>query len=264
MEETNMNFAADISAPLACSSPLVTVSIVSHGHGAMVLDLLNDLSSVVDCRINVILTLNIPEAEIFEESPWPFPLTLIRNLRARGFGKNHNTAFSLCTTPYFCVLNPDIRLHQGSLKLLLQDFGDLRVGAVGPLVFSPDLSIDDSARKFPTLTGLAWRFISGVRKADYFVERGPVNVDWLAGMFVLFKRETFVEVGGFDEGYFMYLEDVDICRRLHERNLQVRLNPDFQVIHAAQRASKKSLRHLSWHLRSVARYFLGINFRTSV
>jgi N-acetylglucosaminyl-diphospho-decaprenol L-rhamnosyltransferase len=247
----------NLEPPAVCPSQ-VTISIVSHGHGSMVIDLLRDLAMVTDCTFDVVLTLNIAEVESFKEYIWPFKVTVIRNLRPRGFAQNHNTAFSTSNSPFFCIINPDIRLHKGSINALIHSLGDPSCGAAGPLVLSPQLGVEDSARKFPTLPRLAKRFITGVRESEYKIGHSLLSVDWLAGMFVVFGRETYVTVGGFDEGFFMYLEDVDICRRIRAKNLQVCLNPEFQVIHAAQRASKKNIQHLTWHIRSVFRYFFAV------
>lgn len=245
------------------NSVRMTISIVSHGHGEMVLDLLNDLAQVRDCLFDVILTLNVPEKEIFREHMWPFPFKMIRNVCPRGFGQNQNTAFGFSKSAFFCVLNPDVRLYKGSMNALLGNFEETNIGAVGPLVLSPDLTIEDSARKFPTVLGLAKRFLTGSRRSDYIIDSSTVDVDWLAGMFVVFSRTGFLKVGGFDERFFMYLEDVDICRRIRAANLEIRLNPKVQVIHAAQRASKKNAQHLRWHLRSVLRYFFTFDHGAS-
>ncbi len=81
------------------------------------------------------------------------------------------------------------------------------------------------------------------------------RVDWLAGMFVCFDRAAFAQVGGFDEGFFMYLEDADIGRKLARAGYGSYVCTEQFVVHDAQRASKRSLTHLKWHLGSAFRYF---------
>ena len=72
--------------------------------------------------------------------------------------------------------------------------------------------------------------------------------DWVGGMFMLFSREMFSAIRGFDERYFLYYEDVDLCARLTLRGYKVCLTPKSKVIHQAQRTSHRNLRYLRWHL----------------
>ena len=74
---------------------------------------------------------------------------------------------------------------------------------------------------------------------------------------MVFPSEIFGKLGGFDERYFLYYEDVDLCGRLRLRGHEVVLNPKAQVIHHAQRSSHGNLRYMAWHLRSMARFFLS-------
>ncbi len=95
-----------------------------------------------------------------------------------------------------------------------------------------------------------------VRGLDYEMSDATLSPDWVAGMFMLFRRNVYAEVGGFDERYFLYYEDVDLCRRLRRHRYDVRLLPEVSVVHDARRESRHSLRHLGWHLSSMLRYFL--------
>jgi hypothetical protein len=74
-------------------------------------------------------------------------------------------------------------------------------------------------------------------------------------MFMLFRAEAFQDIGGFNEEFFLYYEDVDICARLWKAGWKVVLHPGVSVIHDAQRASRHNPRHMAWHLSSMARYF---------
>jgi hypothetical protein len=83
----------------------------------------------------------------------------------------------------------------------------------------------------------------------------PFEPDWVAGMFVLFSALAYKKLEGFDENYFLYYEDVDICRRAHLLGLKIICCPEVTIVHHAQRASRKSIRHMCWHLESMRRYF---------
>ncbi len=235
-----------------------TLSVVSHGQAALVRQLLADLELLHPADVEVLLTLNIPEDE--REFPaCTFPIRLIRNGRPQGFGANHNAAFAMSRGQYFVVVNPDIRLPQLSLDHLREVIGLDRTGACAPLVINSGGRLEDSARRFPTLRRLLRRVVFRDRALDYEWRDEPQAVDWVAGMFVMFRREAFEQVEGFDDRrFFMYFEDVDICLRLKRMGWAVRIQPAVRVVHDARRASKRELKHLWWHLTSAARYLTGL------
>lgn len=231
----------------------VTISIVSHGQGAMVADLLGDISSSIDVEYEVILTLNIEENETFL-APFPcMPIKVLRNSSPKGFGHNHNDAFKHARGRCFAVVNPDIRAVPMRLSPLVAMLDDYGIGCCAPLVCSPSGGIEDSFRMFPTVTQLLKRKIFGF-KSEYRIGSSPMRVDWVAGMFMLFRRETYRMIGGFDQRYFMYLEDADICRRIKLRGLETVVTPCVTVVHHAQRASARDFKHFKWHLHSVLRF----------
>lgn len=234
--------------------PLISLSVVSHGQGSLVHALLRDVQTWPCVRLEVIVTLNIPEDESFLHHFGNLNLRVIRNSRPKGFGANHNSAFARSAGDVFIVVNPDIRAPHLSLSPLIDTARTAGVGACAPLVLSIDGKVEDSARRFPTFWRLAKRAILRIREADFDVSRQPTVVDWVAGMFVVFTREAFQRVGGFDETYFMYMEDADVCRRLSRLRLAVIVDPRCKVVHEARRASRRNLQHLRWHLRSAVRF----------
>lgn len=240
------------------TSDHVTLSIVSHGQASLIHSLLADLAALPKQNFEVLITVNLPE----DESPYrghPFPLRIIRNDTPKGFGANHNAAFGQATTRWFAVVNPDIRIKTLDLQTLLSPFHDQSVAAVAPVVLSRDGDVEDSARRFPTLMQFAKRVLLRRRNGDYNVGPVPYVVDWVAGMFIVFRRDAYQNIRGFDDRrFFMYLEDADICRRLGKIGYSVMVNPNVQVIHLAQRASHRNLEHMRWHMVSVLRYLTGL------
>ena len=238
----------------------VSLSVVSHGQGSLITKLLDDICHPAwhgDVSFEVIITLNIPEDEQWVERTFPFPVIVIRNDQPKGFGTNHNAAFRRARGAVFAVVNPDIRLADFRLADLMPVLGQEKTGVCAPLVKAPDGSIEDSARRFPTIPRLALRRLRARHAPDYRPSTNPIAVDWLAGMFLLFPSTAYREVDGFDERYFMYLEDVEICRRLGQHNLAVLWVTSTAVIHDASRASHRSLQHLRWHIGSLARYLFA-------
>lgn len=234
----------------------ITLSVVSHGQTELVNQLLHDLQSLARGRLRVVVTLNIPDATTLVDLDAALPVEVIVNERAKGFGANHNAAFERCSTPYFCVANPDIRLPGDPFLSLLEDLANPVAGVAGPLVRNARGEIEDSARRFPTAATLWKKLFVDRRQPDYPTDRGALEVEWVAGMFMLFSADAYRRVGGFDEAFFLYYEDVDICRRLIRAGKRVIYDPRAEVVHAARRASRRDLRHARHHAASLVRFLL--------
>ena len=245
--------------PTDCAPPpLFSLSVVSHGQAHLVRNLLSDLEQLRPLNFEVLVTVNIAE----DESGYTarnYPLSVVRNPQPMGFGANHNAAFSRSQGRLFAVLNPDVRAPKLELNLLACAFDEPRTGACAPLVLNSLGAVEDSARRFPTVGRLVRRVLLGKSDPDYTWTDGARNVDWVAGMFIVFRREAFKQVNGFDaRRFFMYYEDVDVCERMRHSGWEVRLQPATSVIHDAQRASHRNLQHLRWHLTSALRYLTGM------
>lgn len=236
----------------------LSISIVSHGQSALVGLLLEDLRRLAFPNVEIIITINIPEDEVPFANPG-YPSQILRNPTPLGFGANHNNAFEKSRGRYFAVVNPDIRLKTFDLEQLFALMSNMRVGVIAPVVLNSKGDIEDSARFFPTIANLFARVLGYRKNRDYQWDSAPIEVNWVAGMFMVFRRQAFKDVAGFDcRRFFMYFEDVDICSRLWKSGWPVVLQPGIQVIHDAQRDSHKSLKHMRWHLTSATRYLSGL------
>jgi len=230
----------------------ITVSIVSHGHGEMVNALTNQLLLLPEVG-QIILTRNIPESTSVVQDA---RVHYVQNMNPKGFGANHNAAFELCHLPFYCVLNPDIILQGNPFPQLLGCLINNSVDLCAPRVVAPNGQLEDSVRHFPTLRSLIQKALGGDDgRYQFELNQQAFAVDWVAGMFLLFSADGFRAVSGFDEQYFLYYEDVDICARFWRAGKPVFICPSAQVIHAAQRTSHKSFRFMKWHATSMLRYF---------
>lgn len=238
------------------ASDRITVSVVSHRQGGLVRNLLADLQQHCARAVTVILTVNVDEELPFQAGDFGFPLRVKRNPEPKGFGANHNAAFGIAETDYFCVLNPDIRLRDNPFPRLLEALQDRHVGVVAPKIVNAQEVTEDSARRFPTLSSLAKKALGLARRLDYEVGDSPFHPDWVAGMFMLLRADAFRRVGGFDERYFLYYEDVDLCARLRRAGYDIRVEPAVRVVHDARRDSRRNVRYMARHLSSIFRYFL--------
>lgn len=215
----------------------------------MVARLVEDLLSCPQVA-RIIVTQNVAEDAKYAVDP---KLTLRTNDAMRGYGANQNAAFADVLTPFFCVLNPDIRIEGNPFPELLAALDDGQVAASAPVITSPDGKLEDSARKFPTFLSLLGK-AAALCDGTYSIAADRTNPDWLAGMFLLLRSSTFREIHGFDEKYFLYYEDVDLCWRLRKRGYSVRQIQEKTAIHDARRTSRRDSQHARWHLASMARF----------
>jgi N-acetylglucosaminyl-diphospho-decaprenol L-rhamnosyltransferase len=183
-----------------------------------------------------------------------------------GFAAATNLGASRGTARYLLALNPDTAVTEGALDKVLAVLEDHpEVAVVGPRLLRPDLTLDHASRRsFPTplsalghFTGLGRRAQSG-RLAAYRapeVESGPV--DAVNGAFMLMRRSAFEDAGGFDEGYWMYMEDLDLSYRLRQRGWLSWYEPSSTVMHVkgGTVGGPRPLR-LNWHFhRGMGRFY---------
>ena len=176
------------------------------------------------------------------ESRFPH-VKVIRSSENLGFSKGNNVGIRQCQGRYIALVNPDVIVFPDCLDNLA-DFLDQnpKVGNVGPRVLNPDMSLQSSCRRFPTLwnnfcsaVGLATafknsRFFAG-EHMFYFPHDRTLPVNVLVGCFSMIRREAFDDVGLLDEDLFMYGDDVDWCRRSWNAGWQVVFFPGAKAIH---------------------------------
>lgn len=242
---------------IACA-PEVSISVVSHGQISLIANLLKDIqSNCANTSLELILTLNLDEILPFSVDEFSFPIKVIRNASPMGFAANHNQAFTHATGPYLCVLNPDVGFDSDPFPQLIECLKSSSIGVAAPVVLGDGGAIEDSARYFPTPFKIICKGFGGCKGSDYVIGDQIIYPDWVGGMFLLFHRMVFEELTGFDQRYFLYYEDVDICARLRLLGYEVALCPQSSVVHHAQRSSHRSFRFFRWHLTSMMRFFFS-------
>jgi hypothetical protein len=195
---------------------------------------------------------------------------LICNRRNLGFAAAANQGIRASSGEYPVVLNPDTLLLDGALtNLLAHARGNPGAGIVGPKALNPDGSLQPSRRKFPTYGNILFarkspiyamlpenpwsrRYLMADRCAG-----SAQRVEALAGVCLLLNRRMLEGVGLFDEGFFMYLEDIDLCCRARQAGWRVDFVPESRLIHiwGASSAQEKAAME-QHHRRSLYRYFL--------
>jgi GT2 family glycosyltransferase len=179
---------------------------------------------------------------------------LLRNCDNVGFGRGVNQGVRASSAPLLLVMNPDCRLTRGAVETMRAALeAHPQCALVGPRVLNPDGSVQGSVRGDPDmLTGLfgrtgslrrlmPWLPVSArnvIPDAAIAAGAGSVVVDWVSGACMLMRREAFESVGGFDERYFLYWEDADLCRRLRTRGYHIRYVPGAEVVHRVGQSSR--------------------------
>jgi GT2 family glycosyltransferase len=193
---------------------------------------------------------------------------LIVNERALGLAANLNQGIAATSAPFVVVANPDTTPQEGAVATLL-DFAAARprCGIAGPLLLNPDGTFQASRRRFPTVSGtivrrtpLRWLVNPQERQRSHYQldERParPAEAEWMLGAFLLLRREMLDELRGFDEGYRLYVEDIDLCYRAARAGWERWYVPQAAVSHAHAAVTDKRFltRQTLWHWRSIARF----------
>lgn len=189
----------------------------------------------------------------------------VRSGHNLGFGAACNAGARHTSSAHILFINADVILHEDACQRLLDTIVTHRdTAVVGPRIFGGDGRIELSARSFPSVrtallgrSSIATQMLGRLGRAPSEVAPGlgPSGlVDWVSGACILVRRDAFEQVGGFDEGYWMYWEDADLCRRLRDLCWTTRLCAEAQARHLAG-SSGRSKRTIEAFHSSAGRYY---------
>jgi len=248
---------------------LLSVIIVNYRSGDLLQTCLTSLlrhDSVVDDQILVINNGSPEELASFEKADWP-RLQLIQNTSNLGFGRAANMGYHSSQSEFVLLLNPDVRVEPQAVHVLLQTMkADMKAGIVLPKLKNPDGTLQYSCRRFYSYRTLLMRRgpwknrLSNHRLVrQHLMMEWDHNslkaVDWGLGAAMMIRRSAAGREL-FDERYFLYFEDVDLCFRIHENGWKVLYNPDAGMVHHHLRESAKtlSLRAKGYHFLSMMKF----------
>ena len=247
------------------TAPHVRVVCVTYSPGDALRVFLDSLATATSHPYEVVLADNGSTDGSVEAAELRPEVTLLRTGANLGYGRAANLGASGATTPWLVVVNPDVEWERDSLDLLLHAASRWpSAGCLGPAIRTADGQLYPSARAFPSLgrgTGHAllgpfWPGNPWTR--SYRAEAGRPEegtTGWLSGSCMLLRREAFESVGGFDPSYFMYCEDMDLCRRLGEDGWDDVYVPGAVVTHTGGHATQRSAGPmLAEHHRALYRY----------
>jgi GT2 family glycosyltransferase len=196
-------------------------------------------------------------------------VTLVAHRRNRGFAAGINSGLRNTSGKYVMWLNPDSEiLNEGASELIQYLSDQPQIGIVGPQILNGDQSVQLSCRSFPSYsTALFNRYswLTRLRPRNRFTQRYLQNgwdhasarrVDWVSGACLVHRRAVAERLGGLDESYFLYAEDVDFCRRAHQAGWQVHYHPAMRVLHHIGGSSRHvPRRSIVERHRSMWRYY---------
>jgi len=246
----------------------LSIIIINYNSSQLLKSCLNSIrENPPDSPYEVIVSDNGSQDDSLDMIKSEFPqVKLIENQENLGFSKATNKEIDASSGEYMFVLNTDIIMLDSTLNSLI-DFMDSHpeVGIVGPQLTNPDGKPQPCARPFPTRTHLMLGRRSLLIYVPYFKKKSaslrtisdkPIEVDTVAGGAIMLRRKALGDVGKFDERFFLYMEDVDICRRLKQAGWKIIYNPEIKIIHHWEGTTSRYRRRsfLKHHI-SIYKYF---------
>ena len=241
----------------------LVATIVSHDQRSLLCDCLTALARE---GVPALVCENVPDgsAELARSRGF----RAYANERPRTFAENQNALFAATTEPFVLIMNPDVQLDPGCASALLAHAeAHERCGVAGPRLLESDGGLQRSRRRFPTVGGTLVRRtplralvrdVEAAQSGHYLgdVPAAPVKCDWMLGACLLLRRRMLDELGGFDEGFPMYGEDIELQYRALRAGWERWYVPGATAVHDYQRVVDRTFlsRRTWWHLRGMARY----------
>lgn len=245
----------EMAIPESEMSMILSVVIVNYNVRDLLENTLHSLMiSMEKIRVEVFVVDNASDDGSIEMLARKFPqVHIIRNEENIGFAKANNQALQLARGKYFLILNPDTLLQEDTLQVMLTFFEQHPdAGMAGCKIIEPDGSMESNSRRsfpspwvsFTKLSGLSTFFpkskLFGRYNLTYLSDEETYEIDALSGCFTMLKREVYDQIGGFDEDYFMYGEDLDWCYRAQRAGWKIYYVHSTKIIHYGGESTKRS------------------------
>jgi len=183
----------------------------------------------------------------------------------RGYGENHNLNFKSLNPKdedLFLVLNPDIYISEEDFKGMVKSMQEKKVDLLNIKSYLDKEKeiIDYPDRYYPGILNFFISLATG-KRLHYGENPDVKNPEWMSGGFMLFKASSYRKLGGFDEDYFMYCEDIDICFRAKKMGMTLEYDNRYYNLHNSSMHSRKLLsKNMFWHLNSAFKFVLKNRF----
>ncbi|KGL62079.1 glycosyltransferase [Polaribacter sp. Hel1_85] len=250
----------------------ITVSIVLYNED------LEELTKTINCFLNIPISKKLylidnsgssTLKQKFKQKEIEY-ITVGKNI---GFGAGHNMILDKIklNSRYHLILNPDVIFSPSVIPNLILELGkNENISMIAPKVLFPDGQHQYSCRRYPLVSELLARrftFLNPIFKRKIFEGQYKDRnlsedffVEYITGCFHLYKTDDFVKLKGFDERYFLYMEDVDICKKIDGLGKKKLYYPKEEIIHVLKQGSSKDIKLFLLHISSAIKYFLKWGF----
>jgi N-acetylglucosaminyl-diphospho-decaprenol L-rhamnosyltransferase len=245
----------------------LSIVIVSWNVRDLLRQCLHSVLDLQTCKLEVIVVDNVSTDGTVEMVQAEFPgVHLIVNTENRGFPAANNQGIAVAQGRYTMILNPDTEIVGDALATMVA-YADENpdMGVVGPQLLNDDGSMQPSRRRFPTLATAffesTWLQGCAPRRLleRYYVQEQPddttLDVDWVMGAALMARREAIAQVGLMDEGYFMYSEELDWCKRFKDAGWRVVYLPTAQIVHYGGKSSDQVVTSRHVHFQTSKVYY---------
>ena len=256
--------------------PKITISLISvnqRHHIELLLPTLAPAAQLADAEILLVDNRCKDGTSEFVKQNFP-NISVMQNPQKTGYGGNHNLNLARAQGEYFVIMNSDMVIVQQDGFVRLEQYMDQHpdVGIVTPKVLSENGNIQGLNKRYPTLADLFLRRFAPVsfrrlfqQRLDYYEMRDigyeyTCDVPFLSGAFMFCRTDLLKSLGGFDPAYFLYFEDVDLCRRVQRTHRTVYF-PDVPATHTWERSAHKKWIYTYYFMKSALRYFTRWGFR---
>jgi N-acetylglucosaminyl-diphospho-decaprenol L-rhamnosyltransferase len=241
------------------SKKQVYISVVSHNQEDLIIDNFKNLdleNELFDIRLVLMDNTNSSKFENFAKVNGH---TYYADEKTRGYGENHNKNFEIANVKegdIFIVCNPDVILEKDQLLGMLESFISKNKDFENVTCYydREKTILSNPDRYFPCFLNFVASII--LRKRLHYGSNFDVkHPQWISGEFMIIKAEVYKKLNGFDEDYFMYVEDIDLCYRANKLGIKITHNKDFYIIHETQMDSRNILSNrFKMHFKSVFMY----------
>lgn len=239
----------------------VYISIVSHNQEDLIIDNFKQLELENDDYNIKLIFVDNTNSDKLKQFALSNNQIYFADDKVRGFGENHNKAFEVSKASnddLFIICNPDVILERTQLLGIIKNFinQNKEFGNVTCYYDREKTILSNPDRYFPCLFNFVFSIVLGKRHhyGNNYEVKSP---EWISGEFMIIKAELYKKIGGFDEDYFMYVEDIDLCYRAKKEGIKISHDNNHYIIHETQMASRNIIStSFRMHLTSVFRFLI--------
>ena len=223
--------------------------------------------SEIDARILLVANRCQDDSVDFVKKNFP-QIDVLENPAVTGYGGNHNLNLNRSDSEYFAIMNSDMLVNPDTFQKLIAYMGaNKKAGMLAPRVLNEDDSVQYLNKRYPSVFDLFLRKFYPSAFQKYFKRRmdayemrdtnykSTMEVPLLSGSFLFCRTAELKELNGFDEKFFLYFEDFDLCRRYQQAGFQTIFYPEAKAVHFWERSAHKSWKYALMFMNSARKYF---------